>query len=178
MRIDWEEFLDSLTPWLLMSSFLFLLMTFLFVPSNLGILPLHHIFNVEMHNPHPVRPIRSIQFTSVTLPGHKAPDISHNITTTQQKTLYNKYIVEWQNRIVVAADAFMEHHTIHSGTVVVSVRVLPNGSIDSYKVLSSSNVELRSDITQILLSAEPFPELPANLAKLGYINIVRTWTFR
>lgn len=65
-----------------------------------------------------------------------------------------------------------------SGTVVINVGVLRNGSIERIDIVQSSGIKLLDDAAvRIARLAEPYPPLPKTTDNPDILNVIRTWRF-
>lgn len=65
-----------------------------------------------------------------------------------------------------------------SGTVVINVGVLRNGSIERIDIVQSSGIKLLDDAAvRIARLAEPYPPLPKTADNPDILNVIRTWRF-
>ena len=176
--------LDSLMPWLVLSTFLvlasFLIIVYPVTPVTAVKKNPLAVFNTEAvltALKHPNGKHVKMTFTPTSAPDKEILAHENLINTPVKKSLYEKYLIKWQNVVLASANAYVAKHGIPTGKVVVEVRVLPNGSIDSYHVVMSTNQAINPVITRILLRAAPYPKLPTLLARNLGVVIDRTWNF-
>jgi outer membrane biosynthesis protein TonB len=180
--VNWQ--LDSLVPWLVFSTFFVLCFVIIALvgsvsPPTVVKRPMA-VFNTEAMLAalqHPNSKPTVISFTPTSAPAKAVIAHENSLNTPSKKVLYADYLVKWQNAVIASANAYIAKNGMPTGKVVVEVRVLPNGGIDSYHVLSSTNLAINPAITQILLRAAPYPKLPRQLANHLGIVIDRTWRF-
>lgn len=179
--IDWH--LDSLAPWLAFSScFVVSVALYLFITLSQAITPKPHlaIFNTEAllaALKHPDSKPTIMSFIPSSANTNAILNKSNSLNTPAKRIKYQDYLIKWQNSVIASANAYIAKNGMPVGKVVVEVRVLPNGNIDSYKVLESTNKSINPAITQILLQAAPYPKLPRQLARQMGVVIDRTWNF-
>jgi protein TonB len=64
------------------------------------------------------------------------------------------------------------------GTVVINVGIRRDGSVESARIVRSSNIPLLDEAAlRIARLAEPYPPLPPTREDPDILNVVRTWQF-
>ncbi len=181
---------DSITPWVLLSSAVFIGLSLLVAnQTDLLLSSMENHFaekdsRIEIHlaspatAPLPTKPAWNVHTLDKGIRAstiHTVPNKESNYALKKQELA--EYLVQWQNTILKFASKQLSSKKIPIGTVVVSVVVSHSGQLISVHC-HSNNQALVTAIHQIILAAAPFPRLPSAWQNPPQnLRIVRTWTF-
>ncbi len=104
------------------------------------------------------------------------------ITANTREHLYASYMRAWVAKVERVGNMNYPEEARRrqlEGSLVLSVDVLPDGSIEHIKVLRSSGFEMLDEAAvRIVRLAAPYAELPAQIrAETDILTITRTWQF-
>ncbi len=103
------------------------------------------------------------------------------LTTNMKDYRYSQYLSDWRNKVerIGAMNYPEEARGKFFGSLVLSVALRPDGSVDRIIVVrSSGNKVLDEAAKRIVMMGSPFAPFPPDIRKeTDYLDITRTWTF-
>ena len=103
------------------------------------------------------------------------------LTPNMKDYRYSQYLSDWRMKVerVGAMNYPEEARGRFFGSLVLSVALRPDGSVDRIIVIRSSGNKVLDDATKrIVMMAAPFAPFPPDIRKeTDYLDITRTWTF-
>lgn len=94
---------------------------------------------------------------------------------------YSQYLSDWRNKVerIGAMNYPEEARGRFFGSLVLSVALRPDGSVDRIMVVRSSGNKVLDDAAKrIVMMASPFAPFPPDIRKeTDYLDITRTWNF-
>jgi protein TonB len=103
------------------------------------------------------------------------------LTPNMKDYRYSQYLSDWRNKVerIGAMNYPEEARGKFFGSLVLSVALRPDGSIDRIIVVrSSGNKVLDEAAKRIVMIASPFAPFPPDIRKeTDYLDITRTWNF-
>ena len=104
------------------------------------------------------------------------------VTANTQEHLYASYMRTWVAKVERVGNMNYPEEARRrnmEGSLVLSVDVLPDGSIEHIRLLRSSGFDLLDEAAiRIVRLSAPFAELPPEiLAEVDILTIIRTWQF-
>jgi len=104
-----------------------------------------------------------------------------SLTPGMKDYRYSQYLEDWRLKVerIGAMNYPEEARGKFFGTLVMSVALRPNGSVDRMIVLRSSGNKVLDDAAKrIVTIAAPFAPFPPDIRKeTDYLDITRTWSF-
>jgi len=103
------------------------------------------------------------------------------LTNNMKDYRYSQYLSDWRMKVerVGAMNYPEEARGRFFGSLVLSVALRPDGSVDRIIVVRSSGNKVLDDAAKrIVMMASPFAPFPPDIRKeTDYLDITRTWTF-
>ena len=103
------------------------------------------------------------------------------LTTNMKDYRYSQYLSDWRNKVerIGAMNYPEEARGKFFGSLVLSVALRPDGSVDRIIVVRSSGNKVLDDAAKrIVMIASPFAPFPPDIRKeTDYLDITRTWNF-
>lgn len=103
------------------------------------------------------------------------------LTPNMKDYRYSQYLSDWRMKVerVGAMNYPEEARGRFFGSLVLSVALRPDGSVDRIIVIRSSGNKVLDDAAKrIVMMAAPFAPFPPDIRKeTDYLDITRTWTF-
>ena len=103
------------------------------------------------------------------------------LTSNMKDYRYSQYLSDWRNKVerIGAMNYPEEARGKFFGSLVLSVALRPDGSVDRIIVMrSSGNKVLDEAAKRIVMIASPFAPFPPDIRKeTDYLDITRTWNF-
>jgi len=103
------------------------------------------------------------------------------LTPNMKDYRYSQYLSDWRNKVerIGAMNYPEEARGKFFGSLVLSVALRPDGSVDRIIVVrSSGNKVLDEAAKRIVMMGSPFAPFPPDIRKeTDYLDITRTWTF-
>lgn len=127
--------------------------------------------------------ISSSEFSNTTSNKANAPTGGRRITLTanMKDYRYSQYLSDWRNKVerIGAMNYPEEARGRFFGSLVLSVALRPDGTVDRITVVRSSGNKVLDDAAKkIVMIASPFAPFPEDIRKeTDYLDITRTWNF-
>jgi len=103
------------------------------------------------------------------------------LTPNMKDYRYSQYLSDWRNKVerIGAMNYPEEARGKFFGSLVLSVALRPDGSVDRIIVVRSSGNKVLDDAAKrIVMIASPFAPFPPDIRKeTDYLDITRTWNF-
>ena len=103
------------------------------------------------------------------------------LTSSMKDYRYSQYLSDWRNKVerIGAMNYPEEARGKFFGSLVLSVALRPDGSVDRIIVVrSSGNKVLDEAAKRIVMMSSPFAPFPPDIRKeTDYLDITRTWNF-
>ena len=103
------------------------------------------------------------------------------LTSNMKDYRYSQYLSDWRNKVerIGAMNYPEEARGRFFGSLVLSVALRPDGSVDRIIVVrSSGNKVLDEAAKRIVMMSSPFSPFPPDIRKeTDYLDITRTWNF-
>ena len=103
------------------------------------------------------------------------------LTPNMKDYRYSQYLTDWRLKVerIGAMNYPEEARGRFFGSLVLSVALRPDGSVDRIIVVRSSGNKVLDDAAKrIVMMASPFAPFPPDIRKeTDYLDITRTWTF-
>lgn len=138
----------------------------------------------------PAAQIKSRESATTTVPapsgtGSQSAQASGNrrvtLTPGMKDYRYSQYLEDWRRKVerIGAMNYPEEARGKFFGTLVLSVALRPDGSVDRIVVVRSSGNPVLDDAAKRIVNfAAPFAPFPPDIRKeTDYLDITRTWTF-
>lgn len=112
-----------------------------------------------------------------------APSTGRRVTLTSNTKdyRYSQYLSDWRSKVerIGAMNYPEEARGRFFGSLVLSVALRPDGSVDRIIVIRSSGNKVLDDAAKrIVMMASPFAPFPPDIRKeTDYLDITRTWNF-
>lgn len=104
-----------------------------------------------------------------------------SLTSNMKDYRYSQYLSDWRNKVerIGAMNYPEEARGRFFGSLVLSVALRPDGSVDRIIVVrSSGNKVLDEAAKRIVMMSSPFSPFPPDIRKeTDYLDITRTWNF-
>lgn len=103
------------------------------------------------------------------------------LTSNMKDYRYSQYLSDWRNKVerIGAMNYPEEARGKFFGSLVLSVALRPDGSVDRIIVVRSSGNKVLDDAAKrIVMMGSPFAPFPPDIRKeTDYLDITRTWNF-
>lgn len=103
------------------------------------------------------------------------------LTSSMKDYRYSQYLSDWRNKVerIGAMNYPEEARGRFFGSLVLSVALRPDGSVDRIMVVRSSGNKVLDDAAKrIVMMSAPFAPFPPDIRKeTDYLDITRTWNF-
>ena len=103
------------------------------------------------------------------------------VSASTQEWAYATYLRAWVDRVERVGNLNYPDEARRrqlSGTLVISVAIRRDGSVERAEVIQSSGVRLLDDAAlRIARLAEPYPPLPQTDEEIDVLHVTRTWNF-
>ncbi len=103
------------------------------------------------------------------------------VSASTREYVYANYLRAWVDRAERVGNLNYPDEARRkrlSGTLVISVAVRRDGTVEQVRIIQSSGVPLLDSTAQrIVRLAEPFPPLPATSEDIDILHVTRTWNF-
>ncbi|MEN1957442.1 energy transducer TonB [Luteimonas changyuni] len=103
------------------------------------------------------------------------------VSASTQEWVYATYLRAWVDRVERVGNLNYPDEARRrqlSGTLVISVAIRRDGSVERAEVIQSSGVRLLDDAAlRIARLAEPYPPLPQTDEAIDVLHVTRTWNF-
>ena len=103
------------------------------------------------------------------------------VSASTQEWAYATYLRGWVDRVERVGNLNYPDEARRrklSGTLVISVAIRRDGSVERAEVIQSSGVRLLDDAAlRIARLAEPYPPLPHTEEEIDVLHVTRTWNF-
>lgn len=103
------------------------------------------------------------------------------LTSSMKDYRYSQYLSDWRNKVerIGAMNYPEEARGKFFGSLVLSVALRPDGSVDRIIVVRSSGNKVLDDAAKrIVMMGSPFAPFPPDIRKeTDYLDITRTWNF-
>ncbi|MBJ6980149.1 energy transducer TonB [Luteimonas sp. MC1895] len=103
------------------------------------------------------------------------------VSASTQEWAYATYLRAWVDRVERVGNLNYPDEARRrqlSGTLVISVAIRRDGSVERAEVIQSSGVRLLDDAAlRIARLAEPYPPLPRTEEEIDVLHVTRTWNF-
>ena len=103
------------------------------------------------------------------------------VSASTQEWVYATYLRAWVDRVERVGNLNYPDEARRrqlSGTLVISVAIRRDGSVERAEVIQSSGIRLLDDAAlRIARLAEPYPPLPRTEEEIDVLHVTRTWNF-
>lgn len=103
------------------------------------------------------------------------------VSASTQEWAYATYLREWVDRVERVGNLNYPDEARRrrlAGTLVISVAIRRDGSVERAEVIQSSGIRLLDDAAlRIAKLAEPYPPLPRTEEDIDVLHVTRTWNF-
>ncbi|WP_370465098.1 energy transducer TonB [Luteimonas terricola] len=103
------------------------------------------------------------------------------VSASTQEWVYATYLRAWVDRVERVGNLNYPDEARRrqlSGTLVISVAIRRDGSVERAEVIQSSGIRLLDDAAlRIARLAEPYPPLPRTDEEIDVLHVTRTWNF-
>src|SRR5690606_10410899 len=103
------------------------------------------------------------------------------VSASTQAWVYATYLRAWVDRVERVGNLNYPDEARRrqlSGTLVISVAIRRDGSVERAEVIQSSGIRLLDDAAlRIARLAEPYPPLPRTEEEIDVLHVTRTWNF-
>ena len=103
------------------------------------------------------------------------------VSASTQEWAYATYLRAWVDRVERVGNLNYPDEARRrqlAGTLVISVAIRRDGSVERAEVIQSSGIRLLDDAAlRIARLAEPYPPLPATDEPIDVLHVTRTWNF-
>ena len=103
------------------------------------------------------------------------------VSASTQEWVYATYLRAWVDRVERVGNLNYPDEARRrqlSGTLVISVAIRRDGSVERAEVIQSSGTRLLDDAAlRIARLAEPYPPLPRTDEEIDVLHVTRTWNF-
>ena len=103
------------------------------------------------------------------------------VSASTQEWAYATYLRAWVDRVERVGNLNYPDEARRrqlSGTLVISVAIRRDGSVERAEVIQSSGIRLLDDAAlRIARLAEPYPPLPQTEEEIDVLHVTRTWNF-
>lgn len=103
------------------------------------------------------------------------------VSASTQEWAYATYLRAWVDRVERVGNLNYPDEARRrqlSGTLVISVAIRRDGSVERAEVIQSSGIRLLDDAAlRIARLAEPYPPLPRTDEEIDVLHVTRTWNF-